>query len=542
MIVMNRLQKSLILALGCASPFLFQLPAGAQSYAAPSFHQEGRWHSVTAKLLLDEGIQAYQQGDYPRALTWFRKADAKGHGKASRYIGLCYENGLGVDQDFQEAVEWYQKADDKGDITGAYLLARCFEKGNGIPQDLALAHKYYQQSAQRGDIIAAPAMTALGRLAEQGVGESKDPAQAQKWYAKADAAGYAPAHEALTKLLGREPAVHTPRVLTERVVPGSSRDLADGVTRLDVTHIWTPVQSIDFSSKHNVLIQNPDGTTVPMDQPWFASTQIAPGTWQIRSDGDYCYLLEGDSLAVMIDCGYGAGNIRQYAQTLTSKPVKYVINTHYHFDHTANDAYFDAAFMTAESVDYATIPYASFQGVSFPRDYPVITVPNGYKLDLGNRELDILTLPHSNHTLGGLLVLDPSRKILFTGDEFLGNNKVDLNISLEDFAANMERIGAVRSQFDVMYGGPGKKDASVFDAYAAAAQAGLDPDLKTGLSSSTGFKPQPAAPAQGTVVYKRGWVRPGDGTFNAPEPVIRGIRRSFTVNGFQVNFTEPEKK
>ena len=163
-------------------------------------------------------------------------------------------------------------------------------------------------------------------------------------------------------------------------------------------------------------------------------------------------------------------------------------------------------------------------------------------MDLGSRELDILTLPHSNHTQGGLLVLDPSRKILFTGDEFLGNNKVDLNISLEDFAANMERIGAVRSQFDVMYGGPGKKDANVFDAYAAAARAGLDPHLETGPSSRTGFKPQPAALAQGSVVYIRGRVRPGDGTVNAPEPVLQGSRRSFTVNGFQVNFTEPEKK
>ncbi|MGM9517611.1 MAG: MBL fold metallo-hydrolase [Acidaminococcus sp.] len=81
--------------------------------------------------------------------------------------------------------------------------------------------------------------------------------------------------------------------------------------------------------------------------------------WQIRSDGDYCYLLAGDDLAVMIDDGYGSGNIRAFAQTLTDKSVKYVINTHYHFDHTANDAYFDAAFMTAESVPYATIPYAS---------------------------------------------------------------------------------------------------------------------------------------------------------------------------------------
>lgn len=128
--------------------------------------------------------------------------------------------------------------------------------------------------------------------------------------------------------------------------------------------------------------------------------------------------LAGDKLAVMIDCGYGAGNIRAYAQALTDKPVKYVINTHYHFDHTANDAYFDAVFMTKESIPYATVPYDSFKGIDFPRDYPVITVQDGYKLNLGNRELTILTVPHPNHAIGDIAILDPTRRILYTGDSF----------------------------------------------------------------------------------------------------------------------------
>lgn len=77
-------------------------------------------------------------------------------------------------------------------------------------------------------------------------------------------------------------------------------------------------------------------------------------------------------------------------EKLYGKPVKYVINTHYHFDHTANDAYFDAAFMTPASVDYATIPYKGFSGISFPRNYPVVTVQDGYPLNLGSRALTII--------------------------------------------------------------------------------------------------------------------------------------------------------
>lgn len=359
--------------------------------------------------------------------------------------------------------------------------------------------------------MAAAAQMAMGNAYARGDGVEKNPQLAQKWYDKA------------------------------RISPGMANDIVDGVTQIDTSSYWTPVQSIDFSAKHDVLIKNSDGSYSPMDEAHFESEEIAPGTWKIRSDGDYCYLLEGDKLAVMIDCGYGAGNLRDYAQTLTKKPVKYVINTHYHFDHTANDAYFDAAFMTAVSVPYATVPYDSFQGVSFPRNYPVVTVTDGYKLNLGHRELTILTLPHPNHTLGGLTVLDASRRILFTGDEFLSPTRAHLNISLADFAENMEHLNRVRSQFDVLYGGPGKMEGTAFDAYYQAAMYGISPAMTYTLDTSSSPKwPQQAlTDEQDHTVYERGRVRPGDKTKNAPEIIPQGQRASYTYEGFTVSFILP---
>src|SRR5262249_53281492 len=112
---------------------------------------------------------------------------------------------------------------------------------------------------------------------------------------------------------------------------------------------WTPVKLIDFSSKHEVMIRNDDGSLTPMNVPYYRSKRIAPGTWQTQSDGHCSYLLEGDNQALAIDTGYGAGNIREYLQTLTKKPFRYVANPHDHFDHTANNSYFDAAYMSAET-------------------------------------------------------------------------------------------------------------------------------------------------------------------------------------------------
>lgn len=487
-------QKNVIRALACSCLLTaFTFPAASAPPARfPNMHG-----SVLAGALLNRGINSYKAGHYEAALHDLFIADKQGHMKAARYIGLCYENGYGVKKDIKKAASWFHKAASRGDITAMYDLGRFYETGTGVKQDYRKARELYEKAAARTDHVGAPAMLALGRLYEEGLG-------------------------------------------TTRVSPGSVLDIQDGVTKIDTSAIWTPVTSIDFSARHDVMIKNEDGTEIPMDQPYLESEQIAPDTWKIRNDGDYCYLLAGDELAVMIDCGYGADNIREYAQSLTDKPVKYVINTHYHFDHTANDAYFDAAFMTKEIIPYATVPYDSFAGIDFPRDYPIITVQDGYKMNLGNRELTILTVPHPNHAIGDIAILDASRRILYTGDELLLANRADLNISLQDFAENMEHLHTVRQDFDQLYTGTSEKSGAVFDHYYAAAEYGISPDFKAepATKAAGGRKNQQQTTADGKILYERGRVRPGDETRNAPEVISTGQRMTYTVDGFPVTYID----
>jgi glyoxylase-like metal-dependent hydrolase (beta-lactamase superfamily II) len=282
---------------------------------------------------------------------------------------------------------------------------------------------------------------------------------------------------------------------------------------------------IDFSSKHNIMIQNDDGTLTPMDVPYYRSKLIAPGTWQIESDGDYSYLIEGDKEALAIDSGYGVGNIRQYLQTLTKKPVRYIANTHYHFDHTANDSYFDCAYMSADTAEKATIPYPSFAGISFPRNYPKVIIGDGYKFQLGDREVEVFLIP--NHTAGGTVYLDKRERILFSGDEIMEPNE-PINVTVAQFAVNMRKIEARRGDYDRLAGGPGIFDATDVDKYLTAAEAVLAGQEGTippsrrpggqagpaGLTASGGPRANPAGPnpadASAPVVYLRRMVRPPD--------------------------------
>lgn len=224
---------------------------------------------------------------------------------------------------------------------------------------------------------------------------------------------------------------------------------------------------IDFSPKHNVQIRHKDGTLTPMDVPYYEVTQINENTWQIMSSGDYHYLLVGDEAGVAIDTGYGAGNLREFLEKLCGKPVPWVINTHNHFDHSANNFYFDMAYMGEEALPLASIPYPSFEGITFPKpDYPKTAVGDGDIIPLKGRELEIFHI--GDHTADGIAILDRKDRLLFTGDEIMGHGKT-LNGSVSKWKSDLEKLLAHRDEFDAVYGGPDKVTDGELEIFYEAA-------------------------------------------------------------------------
>lgn len=222
---------------------------------------------------------------------------------------------------------------------------------------------------------------------------------------------------------------------------------------------------IDFSCKHHILLRDEDGTLRPMDEPYFRSERIADNTYQILSDGDYSYLVIGDDEAVLIDSGYGAGNIREYAASLTDRPLRNILNTHDHFDHTANNCYFECAYMSAETKPLATRPFPSFCGIDFPRDYNVKIIDEGFIYPLGGRELETFKMP--DHAVGSLLFLDKKERLLFAGDEIGMPMGKPLNNSVRRFLGYMERLEKRRGEFDTICGGFGVFGADIIEKYIA---------------------------------------------------------------------------
>ena len=59
---------------------------------------------------LDEGVAAYDRGDYAAALREFRPLAEQGNAKAQNNLGLMYVGGLGVPQDYVQAHMWLDLA------------------------------------------------------------------------------------------------------------------------------------------------------------------------------------------------------------------------------------------------------------------------------------------------------------------------------------------------------------------------------------------------------------------------------------------------
>jgi glyoxylase-like metal-dependent hydrolase (beta-lactamase superfamily II) len=288
--------------------------------------------------------------------------------------------------------------------------------------------------------------------------------------------------------------------------------------------------------KHDIWIQNMDGTLSRMDEPFFQSRPIAPGTWQILSEGDYWYLVEGDREAMLIDAGQGAGNPRAYAQTLTKKPIRYVANTHFHFDHTANDGYFDRAFMSAGTRAGLPEPGPSFQGVAWPKGYPIQVIEEGYTFHLGGRDLEAIML--GNHTPGGTAYLDRKQRILFSGDEIMGQQGMRLNVTVEQFQKLMAKLAAHRGEYDTLAAGWEKLDAVWIDKYLALANYILAGHEGTPVAQAepaplpNGWKQNASAPKgpNGTPVFFRHVPRNGGGIpapGQAPAPGSENMVRIF---------------
>ena len=150
----------------------------------------------------------------------------------------------------------------------------------------------------------------------------------------------------------------------------------------------------------------------------YMSWKLNENTWIINfmNGSQNIYLLEGNERALLIDTGWGAGNLRAHVERLTQKPVAAAL-THGHLDHSGGCGEWESVLMLpGGETDLYTCKNLPFDASKLPHpDFRRELVKDGDVIDLGGRTVELLDI--SAHSNGSLAFLDRSGGLLFMGDE-----------------------------------------------------------------------------------------------------------------------------
>jgi len=102
-----------------------------------------------------KGLAAAEAYDFATALQEWKPLAEQGFAPAQFNLGLMYETGRGVPQDYKEAVKWYRKASEQGAAKPQTNLGYMYQQGQGVLQDNILAHMWYNISSANGEGLGA---------------------------------------------------------------------------------------------------------------------------------------------------------------------------------------------------------------------------------------------------------------------------------------------------------------------------------------------------------------------------------------------------
>lgn len=247
--------------------------------------------TLTAPATADyqAGADAYQSGDFRKAMAeWLPLAEG-GDAVAQNSVGALYDHGLGVDEDDAEAARWYQMAADQNLPLAMRNLGGMYAGGYGVPFDKAQAEFWYEKAAGLGDQVAMKRLAVLN----------------PSYIAPAEPATPAPAPESMTVAGADDAAVEaestgpiteapTATVLEPDVAPAEALALAEA-----------PADGADG-------LQYGEGAVSAANEPALQQASVAPpapvaGNWLIGA-------WEGPSLGCPPGGGleFGAGETRSY--------------------------------------------------------------------------------------------------------------------------------------------------------------------------------------------------------------------------------------
>ncbi len=192
---------------------------------------------------------------------------------------------------------------------------------------------------------------------------------------------------------------------------------------------------------------------------------LAPGVYfyagdELQQKSANCLWVIFKDYVLAVDANYpwGAQEILEEIKKTTTKPVRFIFNTHYHHDHSfGNSVFVDAgAIVVASKIaadEMRTLgqiewnrgtAYSGRDMKKFRREYPTLTFDHQLTFDDGEHKV-ILIKMGPGHTAGDAVAYLPKEKILVTGDLCVngnpwGNNVADQDVSYADWLSALDTM------------------------------------------------------------------------------------------------------
>ena len=155
-------------------------------------------------------------------------------------------------------------------------------------------------------------------------------------------------------------------------------------------------------------------------------TKVAGTVYMLEGAGGNIGVSVGDDGIVIVDDQFAplAPKIKAALKGITDKPIHFVLNTHFHGDHTGGNAQFsgDAPIIAQENVRKRLKEGTTAAGQTTPpapkEALPVITFNDRATVHLNGEDIRAIHFPNG-HTDGDSIIFFPQSNVVHMGDDFV---------------------------------------------------------------------------------------------------------------------------
>lgn len=246
------------------------------------------------------------------------------------------------------------------------------------------------------------------------------------------------------------------------------------------------------------LLSN-SGAAQETEQPQIKGSEIRDNVHLLQGDGGNIAVLNGERSLLVIDNGYDqqAADLSAAITNVGNKPIRFLVNTHWHFDHAGANEYFGhrTNIVAHENVRKRLSVRTEMKAFNRviepvePQGLPVVTYTDSTILHEADQRVRIQHFA-SGHTDGDSIVFIEPAKIVHMGDHLFTNwfPFVDLGSggSVQGMARNIEQVlGMIDEDWIVIPGhGPlsTKADLEKTLAMLKHSMSWMQEQMATGLS------------------------------------------------------------